>query len=130
MKKPEKFESILLQTFIEANRIREKAVDDGASKADAIAIITNALRAAWPKGRNEPWKYICDVCDDTGWRFYQCPGDATCGRTKKVHAPHDYVEPCWCARGQSLKPKPPSEPDILGGLGKQKKSKGFSRFGR
>ncbi len=41
------------------------------------------------------WKTECDTCEDTGWEYFSCPGDETCGRTK-THLPHNYVKPCLC----------------------------------
>jgi hypothetical protein len=55
----------------------------------------DALRKALPPARDEPWHFACDLCEDTGWEPYGCPGDATCGR-KFRHAAHHYVRACPC----------------------------------
>ena len=41
------------------------------------------------------WKIECETCEDTGWEYFFCPGDITCGRTK-THLPHNYVRECVC----------------------------------
>ncbi len=41
------------------------------------------------------WKIECEICDDSGWEYFFCPGDQTCGR-QNSHAPHNYVRPCNC----------------------------------
>ena len=41
------------------------------------------------------WKIECERCDDSGWEYFECPGDETCGRTKP-HAAHNYVKVCLC----------------------------------
>jgi hypothetical protein len=54
-----------------------------------------ALRAAIPCGRDEPWRMDCAMCEDTGWEPFECSGDSLCGRKQK-HAPHPYVRSCPC----------------------------------
>jgi hypothetical protein len=41
------------------------------------------------------WENECNDCEDTGWNYYDCPGDVTCDRTNP-HLPHSYVRPCPC----------------------------------
>lgn len=54
------------------------------------------LKRAVSGGRDEPWRHECQDCEDSGWvRGLTCPGDATCGRTRK-HAAHDYTQACPC----------------------------------
>lgn len=56
----------------------------------------DALRAALPPARVEPWRHEDPECEDTGWRFLDCDGaSGACGREKK-HAPHSYVTICAC----------------------------------
>jgi len=119
-------DSMLYQTFVAADALRLKALEAGDSREDANAIVAGALKAAWPKGREEPWHYACEPCGDTGWRYHTCPGDATCGR-KSEHLGHEYVVYCWCEKGRALQPKARQETDELAALGKVAKP---SRFGR
>lgn len=37
----------------------------------------------------------CEMCDDTGSVYADCPGDRTCGRGRP-HAPHGFVCVCAC----------------------------------
>jgi hypothetical protein len=41
------------------------------------------------------WKIECEHCDDTGWEYFACDGDETCGRSNP-HLPHNYVRICPC----------------------------------
>jgi len=116
----------LYQTFVDAQALRLKALAAGESREVADAIVANALKAAWPKGREEAWRYVCEACDDTGYQYHACPGDATCNLTK-VHAPHNYVTLCWCAKGRAMTPKPRGSDDDLQAIGKVAKP---TRFGR
>lgn len=51
---------------------------------------------ALPPGREEPWHYECQNCEDTGWIMYlDCDGSAKCGR-QRPHAPHSYTDVCGC----------------------------------
>lgn len=43
----------------------------------------------------KPGEVICETCADTGWQYFTCPGDQSCGRWRQ-HLPHDYVKPCFC----------------------------------
>lgn len=54
-----------------------------------------SLRKALPAARDEPWRYDCEPCSDTGWEPFRCAGDASCGRVKP-HLAHDYVRICPC----------------------------------
>jgi len=123
---PKATASVLCQTFIAADQLRRKALETGATKEQANDIVAQALQQAWPRGREEPWHYLCETCSDSGWRVYQCPGDASCGR-KNPHLAHEYVTTCWCPKGAALKVKPRGEEDELAKVGKTVKP---SRFGR
>jgi hypothetical protein len=112
-------DSILVKTFIEADRFRRAALADGASHEDANAIVATALREAWPRGREEPWRYNCEACEDSGWRPFSCGGDSLCGRRNRHH-PHTYVDPCQCAKGQAFLPKAQDETSELAAVGRSK----------
>jgi ferredoxin len=118
--------SVLYHTFVEADRLRTQMLKDGATREAANDIVAKALEQAWPKGRNEPWRYLCESCQDSGWRVFRCRGDASCGRVR-VHLEHEYVQLCWCAKGQDMKPKSRGTDDELASVGKTQKP---SRFGR
>lgn len=123
---PKETASVLCQTFIAADQLRQKALASGSTKEQANDIVARALQEAWPKGREEPWHYLCEQCSDSGWQVHSCPGDASCGRTK-AHQAHEYVIACWCPKGVSVKGKPKQEADELAAVGKTVKP---SRFGR
>lgn len=53
------------------------------------------LQAAVQPGRDEPWHFDCEDCEDTGWIRLHCGGNDTCGRRNR-HQPHDYVIVCGC----------------------------------
>lgn len=124
LRPPSKPESVLYQTFVAADLLRQKALAAGDSRADADAIVIGALKAAWPKSRVEPWHYVCDTCEDTGFEFQVCQTHP-CDR-QKPHLPHTYVRYCWCSKGRALQPKPKHETDELAQVGKMTKP---SRFG-
>lgn len=70
-----------------------KARAAGVSQEDACKGIEAVIRDVWPKGRDEPWHYVCEECQDTGlrsvWKFvvlYQ----------EKV----EFKEACVCAKGR------------------------------
>lgn len=119
-------DSMLYQTFAEADRLRQLALADGVSKDEANAIVAKALHAAWPRGRVEPWKYLCEICSDTGWHPLTCPA-YPCDRTR-VHSPHDYVRHCGCAKGRRMTPQPRTEEDAVAIAAKARKT--LTRFGR
>lgn len=57
---------------------------------------TADVRKRLTSGRDEPWHNTCSNCEsDSGWVYFECPGDTTCGRVK-VHAPHSFVRECHC----------------------------------
>lgn len=58
-------------------------------------VTVETLRKSLPPARHEPWHHTCDLCEDTGWEPFECPGDATCGR-QRPHYAHRYVRPCPC----------------------------------
>lgn len=66
--------------------------------AAARAAQDEALRKTAPANVLE---IICTACYDTGWVMapgahqMECPGNETCGRTRK-HAPHTYTKACFC----------------------------------
>lgn len=78
---------------------------DGATEAECLSVLEGALRASWPRGRAEPWHYLCETCDDTGWVTRLCSGSARCGAGKTAqwrieHSEHFYVQPCGiCPKG-------------------------------
>jgi len=113
---------VVMRAVDEAEELRAQGADAGA----VATAIESVIREHWPKGREEDWRYLCAACSDYGWRISDCPGDATCGRTKR-HAVHAYGEACWCPKGQALKTKPKTTRDELEQVGKMSKP---SRFGR
>ena len=119
--------SVLYQTFVEADRIRTQALKDGMPRDDANAMVAAALKQAWPRGREKAWQYVCESCHDTGWEVRICGHGLRCQRSK-AHLPHEFVQPCWCAKGQALTPKPRAQEDELAAIGKTK-GRHPTRFG-
>jgi hypothetical protein len=122
-------EGLLAQTFQEAMRIWDLQKAEGVSKVDRVAGLAKALREAWPKPREAPWRYLCERCDDCGLVISSCPGDATCGDSKQ-HRTHSYGTPCYCQHGNRFKQQAPS-PDDYTQAAKSKSrpvKKGFQRW--
>ena len=113
----------------EALAMRGQMKAAGATGADLDRGLEAVLRDAWPKphGRTEPWHDVCSNCRDYGLVMAQCQGDVTCGRPR-VHGPHDYGVPCWCAKGTRFTKKAPSESDAMDRAAKPTRPMG--RFGR
>lgn len=84
------------------------------------------LRANFPEGREQPWRYLCEHCDDSGLRIADCPGDATCGRERK-HGQHIFGTPCWCQAGARFRQKPKPTPEDFTQAGRNRK---MTRLGR
>lgn len=122
---------MLYQTFVAANALRERALLAGRPRAEANQIVTDALRQAWPKGREEPWHYLCDACEDTGWERHVCAPQRRCNRRscQPSDAPaHDYMMPCWCQKGRDRVSRAKGETDELAEIAKTAKRP--TRFGR
>jgi hypothetical protein len=106
-------EGQLAATFREAMRLSDQMKAQGATREERDAFVAKALQAAWPKGREQPWHYLCEVCGDSGWRIRTCVAQS-CGRPFKLPGQasddhtgqgtcgpnHNYAEPCWCAKGR------------------------------
>lgn len=106
-------EGQLAATFREAMRLGDEMRAKGVSKDEREVFVAQALKAAWPKGREEPWHYVCEACGDMGWRVRMC-ASRSCGRPFKLPGQsgedktgqgqcregHTYAEPCMCAKGQ------------------------------
>ncbi len=135
---------VLAQTYTEAMRIWAAQKADGVSLLERERGLERTLRAAWPKGRTEPWHYLCDRCDDTGWLFGACTPETPCGRpfTLPNQRPddytgrgrctpnHRYATPCWCEKGQMFRrglEGQKAKPEDFKQAGK---SRDFKRVGR
>lgn len=106
-------EGQLSKTFREAMRLCDRMKAEGVSKDEREAFVAKALKAGWPKTREEPWHYVCEACGDSGWRVRECVS-RSCGRPFKLpnqagddHTGqgrcadgHSYAAPCYCAKGQ------------------------------
>lgn len=95
-------EGALAATHRAALELWDRQKRDGLSLADRLRGLEKTLRLVWPKGREADWKSLCTNCRDYGLVMHDCPGDATCSRTKP-HLPHEYGEPCWCQLGARFK---------------------------
>lgn len=106
----------LARVWREAMRMADQMKAEGTPAAERQAFIATALREAWPKTREEPWHYLCQQCDDTGWVFKTCvqgscgrpftlPGQASDDHTGRGRCAegHSYCQPCWCLKGQGFK---------------------------
>lgn len=136
---------LLASTFMEAMRIWDAQKADGVSKDERVAGLEKTLREAWPRGREQPWRYLCDRCDDTGWAFHTCTPETPCGRPFKLPAStnktglkdytgqghctpgHSYVTACWCEKGRAFRPSVegtrPASPDDFAQAAKSKPTK-------
>lgn len=97
--------SVVMSAVVEAEQMQTAGADPDAV-ADALETV---VRSHWPKPkhRTEPWHYVCQLCEDTGWQYHDCPGDATCGpmtvekmQKSNPHAEHQFVTACWCEKGR------------------------------
>lgn len=61
-----------------------------AANLDQSAALAHSLPA-----HGHVWHATCEVCDDTGWQPYDCPGSIVCGRPRP-HAAHPFAQPCDC----------------------------------
>lgn len=125
-------EGQLAAAFREAMQYVDQQREAGVPRDERLKGLDAVLREAWPKGRVEPWKYLCERCGDTGWEPKQCTSATPCGRPFTLPgqasddgtgrgrcAPnHDYVVPCWCEKGQGFRrglmkqPRPVSGDDF------------------
>lgn len=128
-RKAQQTEGPLAATFRVAMEHWDAQKADGVSFAERAKGLEQSLRAAWPKGREEGWKYLCDDCSDYGLVMGKCPGNTTCGRTFP-HQAHDFGWPCVCPKGARFREKPKSPSDGLTSAGKSPKKSGFTKFGR
>ncbi len=139
----------LARAYTEAVTLMDARKADGVPFAERVKGLEQVIRAFWPKGRDEPWRYVCDVCRDTGWVFHTCRSGQRCdGVSTRVDGPggrsgqyrrlcakhpesdytHDYVVSCFCAQGRRRE-TPAAEPAHFAQAGKVKKS-GFTKAGR
>ena len=117
-------DSVIGQTIQALFREWDAQKAAGATVAERVANLERTVRAMWPFTRE--WHYLCARCSDYGLEMAECPGDATCGRTK-AHLPHDYGTPCWCDAGRRFKPKERTEATAVEAAAKVRKP---TRWGR
>lgn len=105
----------LARTIVAALEQWDAQKKAGASPEELAANLEKTLRAAWPRRREDSWKFLCERCLDTGFVESHCP-EVPCGRPfrhpgqrsddytgqGKCVAPHSYVRPCLCMKGRSL----------------------------
>ncbi len=119
----------LSSAVMEAIAIRDQMKADGVTGAELNAGLEGVLRDVWPKpkGRSEPWRVICKICDDTGAELKDCAGDG-CGMANgHPHAPHEYRRPCLCSKGARFRETTKGPGDVTD-VGRARS--GFSRMGR
>lgn len=116
---------VLVRVYREAMVIWRAMRADGAPVSECVGGLTKSLRTAWPQTRE--WKYLCQSCDDYGLVMGECPGDATCGRTR-AHLPHSFGTPCWCDKGRQFREKPKREDDPIAAAARTGK-RGFTKAG-
>lgn len=104
----------LASAFKDAMTMAAQLRANGVVEADIRQGIENVLKAAWVKGREEPWHYRCRLCDDSGWHIKTCT-HRSCGRPFKLPGQsaedstgqgrcqdgHTYAQPCVCERGDT-----------------------------
>jgi hypothetical protein len=116
--------------FKEAMRIWDAQKAEGVSLPERLRGLEQTLRAAWPRGRQEPWRFNCEQCEDRGLVMSTCPGvaEATCGR-ERPHLAHDFGRPCWCEGGARFRPKAkPTEDDAVASAAKVSKPQKVGRW--
>lgn len=95
-----------------------------AAGADAETVargLEMVVRERWPKpkGRTEPWRYLCESCSDSGLTLR-----AEVNRLG-IHVKTGY--PCACEQGQRFREKPKTADDAIARAAKTAKP---TRFGR
>lgn len=137
----------LARAYTEAMTIMDAQKAEGVPFEERIKGLEQVIRTFWPQGREAPWVYLCQRCDDTGWEFRTCTAETPCGRPftlprqrsddytgrGRCTPNHPYVVPCWCEKGQAfrrglLKETAPAKPEDFAQAGKSKK--GFTKVGR
>ncbi len=116
--------SSLGDAYRECLPILDRMKADGVPFPERIKGLEGVIRQHWPFTRE--WQYLCGECSDYGLRMVQCPGDATCQRSKP-HLPHDFGTPCWCQAGKRFKAPERTEQTALQAAATVKKP---ARFGR
>jgi len=113
------FGAVIMRAVDEAAALRQAGADPAAVAAGLEAVV----REHWvkPHGRTEPWRYLCEDCEDTGWRRQSCVGRGCGLANDRPHYPHEYVQPCWCDKGRARQPKAPAAVDTLASVGKVSK---------
>ena len=64
-------------------------------RAEAERAQMQQLKQAVQPAREQPWRFDCTACEDTGWERFECTGDTSCGRQRR-HEAHTYVRVCPC----------------------------------
>lgn len=109
---------------------------DGVPREDALKGLELVVREHWPRGREREWKYLCETCRDTGWRYDECRRFHRC---KPEHddlheeRSHVYVTPCSCSKGDRFRRQAEtldSEAELAQVGRRKKKPTGFTRIGR
>ena len=117
---------------------------DGVPVEERITTLARTLRAAWPKYREEPWHFICNLCDDVGWRVKECTAAARCGRPFRLPKAsaddwtgrgrcgesHTYVDPCLCDKGRNFRAQLLKERRVEDEMALAAKTSKPSRVGR
>jgi len=132
---------------LEAIAYRDGLKAKGASQTDLDAGLEAILRDRWPKphDRTTPWRYLCELCQDTGLRIFTCRPSARCnGISTRTDGPgsragkerrlcvmatdetHEYGEPCVCERGARFRPRARGVDDFVSAA----KASKPTRFGR
>lgn len=122
----------LAAAYLEIVEFRDQSKAAGTPADEINRRVEAVLRDVWlkPKGRTEPWRYHCDVCDDTGLVTNACNGQPFCGLgvSGKQHDPHTFGRPCSCHRGRRFMEKSKASSDPISAAAKV--AKPTSRFTR
>lgn len=107
--------------------IREQMKREGVPDDQIAKSFETIVRDMWPKplsGRDTPWGFLCENCEDYGGEILECPA-VPCER-RFAHGPHSYLRPCYCRKRRfDLTPPSPTDGDALDRAAKPTKPKKF-----
>ena len=144
MKKPQPAgDGPITKALLDAVTMRREMLDKGHSAAEVDYHVGQGLKALLGNKREQPWRFLCDLCHDTGWVEVP-PSTEERARLEALYGSVDQTQPIynpcgqyckWNAREREKRRKLRGDDfsgsdDELVMAGQTKKGKGFSKFGR